>query len=861
MQNFKGVRAFFIYSSFATLVAIFLFAGMLLSPSEPGNSLILGLSLSRLILAIGLLAAAAFFSLLAINTLRNPGWGEKTVEQWFGKNRLGIGIFGLAAVGLGLGWIGCFLPFYRAGVLAIHWERIRPVMIFILLISLATLVLFFARRSRFSLQRLRISSIYRLSLVLFLFSMLLIGLMLLTGFGVRAAEDYWYGAGVPVLVSQLMIAIIGGIFFLQLEKTWKFKYSDLIVFIFIYLVTAVLWAREPLEKSFLFIGPYAPNRVLYPFADSALFDTASQFALIGQHFLFYNVQFFERALYISFLVYLHSLVGQDFGQLMAVQAAIFAIFPGLVYLVGRSLNIRSIGFAAALVAMLRGINSIAASNMIDMANPKMMLTDFPTAIGIALVVLLAVEWLRSPEQNWYYALWVGGLIGITIMLRTNSLLLLVFVPLYATLRFAPKWKNWFFSLCLLVLAVFAVTVPWELRNQSLGGQIYGSIFAKFQNVIQQRYTPPPDPSSSLPSENSLTMLSFKQLGVLNTLYRGEGSTRAQSPCDKVTCFVPNHFLHNILTSILIIPTSPVLDDLRHTVRQSYPYWSPKWTGSFTPVSFLFFALNIFFIVLGISLAWKHWQFLGLIPLAIFLFYDVSNGFARTSGGRYIVPIDWIVIFYFLIGVFQFIIVLANSVGLRWSILNAPVEASISKQSLAINGLSKAIVILTILFGVGALIPLAETLYANRYNNFDISKALQEREAQLSKAGLSPQEISTFLQNPNAELSVGRALYPRYYIENEGEVHFYPVVVMGFPRTTFTLIGPKGEQGIVLPGDKPRYFPQGVDTIVLGCKGQFYVDALAVILLDEKGAIYTRSPQSSLQCPLQQPVCDNNHHCQ
>jgi hypothetical protein len=108
--------------------------------------------------------------------------------------------------------------------------------------------------------------------------------------------------------------------------------------------------------------------------------------------------------------------------------------------------------------------------------------------------------------------------------------------------------------------------------------------------------------------------------------------------------------------------------------------------------------------------------------------------------------------------------------------------------------------------------------------------------------------------------VGRALYPRYYIENEGEVHFYPVIVMGFPRTTFTLIGPKGEQGIILPGDKPRYFPQGVDTLVLGCREQYYVDALAVIVLDEKGAIYTRSPQSSLQCPLTQPVCDNNHNC-
>jgi hypothetical protein len=243
-----------------------------------------------------------------------------------------------------------------------------------------------------------------------------------------------------------------------------------------------------------------------------------------------------------------------------------------------------------------------------------------------------------------------------------------------------------------------------------------------------------------------------------------------------------------------------------------------------------------------------------------MFYNVSNGFARTSGGRYIVPIDWIVTIYFLIGVFQLIVICANGLGFQWSLFSGSLEPNGARQNFAGNRWSRIVIALSILFGVGTLIPLAERLYANRYQNFDISKALSEHETQISNAGLNLQEINAFLQNPNAEISIGRALYPRYYIENEGEVHFYPVVVMGFPRITFTLIGPKGEQGIILPGGKPRYFPQGVDTIVLGCREQFYVDALAVIILDEKGAIYTRSPESSLQCPLKQPVCDNNHHC-
>ena len=862
MQNFKGAWIFFIYSSFVAITAILILVGMLLSPSEPGNSLILGLSFPRLALALGLVGAFGFFASLSIKTLRNPSRAQIILEKWFGGHRISKVILRFAALGLGVGWIGCFLPFYRAGPLTIHWARIRPAMLLILLASLATLVLALIRRSNFSIRGMKFSKTHTLTLGLFLLSILLITVMLYTGFGVSAAEDYWYGAGVPILTSQLIIVVAGGVLFLQIEQRGGSKRLDLIIFFMICIVTAVLWAREPLQKSFLFIGPYPPNRVLYPFADAALFDTASQFALIGQNFLFYNGPFIERALYASFLVYLHSIAGQDYAQLMAAQAIIFAILPGLVYLVGRSLNLRAIGFATALIAIFRGINSIAASNMIDMANPKMMLTDFPTAIAMVLIVWLTMEWLKRPHKHWHYALWVGGIMGLAIMLRTNTLTLLIFIPLYAIVRFFPDWRRWLVGSFLLILAVFAVTLPWELRNQALGGQIYSSIFAKFQNVIQKRYIPPAESSSFLPREQNLSLLLFKEWQVLSALYQKEDHVLAQNSCDKVTCFVPNHFLHNILTSILILPTSPVLDDLRHTVRESHPYWNPKWTGNFTLPSFLFFALNILFTVLGISIAWRQWQYIGLAPLAVFIFYDISNGFARTSGGRYIVPIDWIVTLYYLIGFFQVIIFFANSVGIRWSLFYEPIEPDISQDGLN-RGYQplKIAVILTILFGIGALIPLAETFYTNRYNNFDIAKVLKQHEAQTSKAGLNLQEINRFLQGPNAEILVGRALYPRYYIENEGEVHFYPVVVMGFPRTTFTLIGPKGEQGIILPGDKPRYFPHGVDTLVLGCKEQLYVDALAVIVLDEKGAIYTRSPGSSLQCPLQQPMCDNNHHCQ
>jgi hypothetical protein len=264
--------------------------------------------------------------------------------------------------------------------------------------------------------------------------------------------------------------------------------------------------------------------------------------------------------------------------------------------------------------------------------------------------------------------------------------------------------------------------------------------------------------------------------------------------------------------------------------------------------------------LGITIAWNQHRLIGLVPLAIFVVYNLSNGFARTSGGRYIVPVDWILTLYFLMGVFQTIVLFANVLGTRWTLFPEATEQNRPARGLFRNKLFVSMVILAILFGIGSLVPLAETLHPNRYQNFDVSKALLEREAELANAGLRLEQIDSFLQNPKAEIVVGRTLYPRFYVENEGEVHFYPVVVMGFPRTTFTLIGNDGEKGIVLPGKKPGYFPHAEDAIVIGCKEKFYMDALAVILLDDTRSVYTRSPQSSLQCPLKQPVCDNNHNC-
>jgi hypothetical protein len=318
-----------------------------------------------------------------------------------------------------------------------------------------------------------------------------------------------------------------------------------------------------------------------------------------------------------------------------------------------------------------------------------------------------------------------------------------------------------------------------------------------------------------------------------------------------------------MMSILVLPTSPVFDDMRHTVKGDGSLWRADWHGNFTPSAVLFLAMNIFFIVLGISVAWKYQGLVGLVPLAIFVMYNMANALARTSGGRYIVPADWIIPFYFVVGILFTFRQVANSVLRKpVSFFDVP-RASDTAPNRPRSPWTTTFLVFVALFGVGLLVPLSEHLHSPRYTSLDSKTILQQHEAQITQAGLDLEQINKFLENPGAEILIGRVLYPRSFKMGQGIVNFYffPFTIMEFPRTGFFLIGPKGQDNILLPGSVPKYLPHATDALVLGCRGQNYIDAIMVMVLEKSDPVYTRWPKSELTCPLQQPICENNTVCQ
>jgi hypothetical protein len=129
-------------------------------------------------------------------------------------------------------------------------------------------------------------------------------------------------------------------------------------------------------------------------------------------------------------------------------------------------------------------------------------------------------------------------------------------------------------------------------------------------------------------------------------------------------------------------------------------------------------------------------------------------------------------------------------------------------------------------------------------------------------GLSLTELEQFLSSQNAVILMGRSLYPRQFYKDQGlDISIYDFYhPLPYPRTLFTVIGPMGESVVILPRTSPAGISNSTDVMVIGCNKIGYIQAWAVVNL-ENNQVFNPLPSTKLlTCPLPEPVCDNNKNC-
>jgi hypothetical protein len=208
-------------------------------------------------------------------------------------------------------------------------------------------------------------------------------------------------------------------------------------------------------------------------------------------------------------------------------------------------------------------------------------------------------------------------------------------------------------------------------------------------------------------------------------------------------------------------------------------------------------------------------------LAFNLGYALANGISRFSSWRYNLPVDWVIYFYFAIGVIEILYGISLLLGAKTiTESNGPLPKAFSFRDFR----PQYIFILFAFALVGAFPWLAEGFAQQRYTSTQ-----QQLVTRLESNGYSSNEIDAFLAQPDAILLEGRMLYPRLYHRNEGMISANPwpaYAVQEYARIGFVLLNDHQSNAIFITRDLLD-FPQGADTIMLGCQRDSYIEARVV----------------------------------
>jgi len=790
----------------------------------------------------------------AKKTLHHTSGSQPILAEFFIKTSKWRSAQTLAVIVVGLALIGLRLPSYHFGEYDSYYIRIKPLIFWAGLIGLQTLCIdsyirWIVIRENFSKSLQSNRGLLQLSSWVFLIFIFIWLFISQSRIGISGNEDYWYETGVPILPLQMLISLIAGLGLVWIENKSPLAISlklDRWLVPGIWLVTALLWGFTPVSESYFNPKSLPPNYQYYPYSDAADYDLQSQYVLIGQGLN--NGKSVDNPIYPAFLVLIHLLSGQNYARNMALQSMFYAVFPVIAYLIGKELFGRGTGVATAVMLAFRGYNSIILMPIINLSNPKQMLIDFPTAIAVSVSTLILMRlWKSGQKVNFTGSAWHGVSIGLAFLIRPTALALLLVAPIAALFR-RPSFISWFRIMLSMLAGFILVMTPWAIRNEvQRPGNGIKSYFSKINLVIDTRFrdvTKESDDGSS---------------GYISQSQQNQNENKKNSPPEKAGAIlnvISNHFFHNLITSVFVLPVSSTIDDLFHTIKSPNTVWTPYWNGGLTIEQIVFLTIVLIILAIGMASAWRKNSTIGLIPLISFFVYQLANSIGRTSGGRYIVPTDWIIVFYFAIGLMEI-----------WRVMMAfsATSETIPVARAAPPLRNKIITILLILI-LGAIPALIELPFHKIYIPIDQKAMLSSSNLQgiPAQSIYSNEEILNFLRQKGAVLLIGRAMYPKYFNKQEIAKNTEGMLIpVDYPHLEFSIIGPGGTQPVVFATHSLQ-LQNTASIIVLGCKnkrlGWNYVDAIKILGYTPETLIDFQGSNQPLQCPFIPPVCDGNGNC-
>ena len=783
-------------------------------PTDVDRKAVLGFSVARIIL-LGIAASLAGGSLFLY--FRFDGFNKKrngfdfSQRLWLWDLNYVVFLFSIWLAPLVI-VILSNIPGNTANIA--YAERLSP-LAFWFALSGIEFVFFFvstqwdAAEQIFQEQQALIKSTTVILLLLFLVGVIVV----VTKIGITPVMD-WGGPAVPffewqILLVSLILLVLAFLprKVLEIREKW--------IVIGVYLITLGLWLSQPVNPAYFATAPRAPNYEIYPFSDGLVYGQYAQSALVGNGFLYPEVP--SRPFYLAILTWLHVIAGPDYSHVIILQTILLGLFPVLLYVIGREFGGRPAGIALALLVVFRDMNTnLAAPFSSSVTYSKLFFSEIPTALIIGAVTILCMRWVHSAKPPTWLPLLTGGFLGVATLIRSQSLILIV-VILFLSLLVQHTFKQWLISSGYLVVGLLIVLLPWMIRNDLVsGGFVLDNPFTQTMtmtrrwkgiegNVILPRL------SNETDAEYSSRMLS-EAIWVLRNKPGFILETAA------------NHFVNNEVDSLRAFPIRDEILSAQEITTPQHAFWEKPLAARQLPL----FAFNLLIFSVGLAAAFHYRGLPGLLPLGFGMAYNAWSALFFTSGGRFIVPLDWSVFLYQVCGLILLGgLILSFTNGARENISIWLQNMKVDAKPVFIEARDSHRLVLTfilILF-LGLFLPLTENAFPKKYPPLP--------QAQIAaKIGIPLQD---------GEVAIyGRAIYPRYYEAGDGEPE---TAKTGYApadqaRLVFFVVGSTNTLVVFDLPSVPDFFPNTADVIMIGTvKENYFAPRVVKVIKGLNSEIY------------------------
>ncbi len=292
----------------------------------------------------------------------------------------------------------------------------------------------------------------------------------------------------------------------------------------------------------------------------------------------------------------------------------------------------------------------------------------------------------------------------------------------------------------------------------------------------------------------------------------------------------------VISTLYITPAYST--DSPHRLVSLLPFWG-EWNGDLPGKSSLALFANLSILALGIAIGVTKYKYAGWFPIVAFLFYMGGNALVRSSGWRFSLPADWIVLMYYSIA-------LAYLPSKLMLYASSSTQSNVEKVAIT-NRPNLGFTLFLFLLLLGASVPIAEQIVpANNFENLTETARKNLLREELPSAVM----FDSFLQEENAVFFSGITLYPRYFRSHNRM--FLEGISKNYRYLHFWLIN-DGDYQIVLPlQDAPDVFPHNSTVSIIGCKEGDHILAWAVIMHTPTKQILISSPGSPMVCPFVEP---------